>query len=286
MDELLHDMTTPCLFRESPVLALSVCACTLLARNYTPAFLLGTAVFVALLYFYRTPVRSSDALPQYAIVAPCDGEVVEIEPRGRDMTRIVVYLSPLDVHLQWYPTDGVVVEKKHVPGEFNLARILRKSDHNERTMTVIRAVQGWVRVDQIAGQLARRIVNRSSVGDVVRRGDPMGMIKLSSRVDLHVQTRSTTVDVRVGDRVIGGETVVARWVRSAPPVRATARRRRRRRGVVDHGGGGGGGGAPAAAAAEDPHARVPPAGATAVIRRRRTLAGVKRHQKQQQAKHE
>lgn len=252
--------TRTCLFEESPTLAIIVCVVTFLVQRSALLFSTGAFVFALLLFFYRVPTREKSKEGLSAIVSPCDGEITEISRQPSGAIRIVVYLSPMDVHLQWYPTYGVVVDKKYVPGEFNLAKVLRKSDYNERSITVIRAPQGWVRVDQIAGQLARRIVNRSEIGDVVRRGEHMGMIKLSSRVDLHVPARSTKIYAKVGDRVVGGVTTVAHW-RSSSPTRGPRRplgALLRRRGVVVHDRGGGGGTPLAAAptAPEKPHAGI------------------------------
>lgn len=276
-----------CLFRESPALAIAVCAITILVQRNTLLLALGASVLLLLLYFYRVPPRGRSKASMRTIVSPCDGEIVEIAPTSSGATRIVVYLSPLDVHLQWYPTHGVVVDKKYVPGEFNLAKVLRKSDHNERTITVLRALQGWVRVDQIAGQLARRIVNRAEIGDVVRRGEEMGMIKLSSRVDVHLPTRTTRIDAKVGDRVVGGQTAIAQWRRRSPSSSSRGGRTPpgalgRLGGGVVHDGGGGGRARSTPSAPEEPHARISVKDASARgVRRRSHARRYKKHQQQQ-----
>jgi phosphatidylserine decarboxylase len=163
-----------------------------------------------LMYFYRFPERELlTGGDTTTIVSPCDGTVLDVFLED-DAYRIVVYLSIWNVHTQWYPVSGCVLRMHHKPGEFNLAHVLEKSDFNERCSTVIQHGRGRVQVDQIAGQVARRIVNRSRVGSDVRQGEYMGMIKLSSRVDILVPS-TVQVSVKRNDRVWGNRTELARW---------------------------------------------------------------------------
>lgn len=161
-----------------------------------------------LMYFYRLPERlvlKNDA----AIMSPCDGTVLNVFHED-DVYRIVVFLSIWNVHTQWYPVKGRILCLHRQPGQFNLAYVLEKSDFNERCSTMIQHERGRVQVDQIAGQVARRIVNRSRVGSEVQQGDYMGMIKLSSRVDIIIPS-STTVLVKRNDKVVGNRTELALW---------------------------------------------------------------------------
>ena len=195
------------LFAESIEIPLFLVTLMLLYPAYGPLWVILLSAFM---YFYRLPGRHVDTNPDL-IVAPSDGKVLEIVHLANGFTQIKVYLSIFDVHAQWAPVDGQVTSVTHKPGEFNLAHILEKSDFNERTSTVFRSCRGNVRVDQIAGQVARRIVNWCETGQVMSKGELMGMIKLSSRVDLFLPTDHVTLCVNQFDTVRGGESRIAEW---------------------------------------------------------------------------
>jgi phosphatidylserine decarboxylase len=127
--------------------------------------------------------------------------------------KITIYLSIFDVHTQWFPVSGEITSITRKEGEFNLAHILEKSEYNERVTTIIQPhkIRGSVRVDQIAGQIARRIVNWSKKNTNVHRGTLLGMIKLSSRVDLYLPVNNVRLHVKKGDKVKGNETSIGTW---------------------------------------------------------------------------
>ena len=163
------------------------------------------------MYFYRIPSRRVDPDPAY-VVSPSDGTVLDIVRHQNDgYTQIKIYLSVFDVHIQWAPVDGAVREVTYRPGQFNLAHVLEKSDFNERVSTLFRTIHGDVRVDQIAGQVARRIVNRCVRDQPMSKGDVMGMIKLSSRVDIYVPTDRISILVNKSDKLCGGVSRIAEW---------------------------------------------------------------------------
>lgn len=166
---------------------------------------------VALMVFYRVPERILPTDSAGALLAPCDGVVKAIERDERTgRVRIVVFLNIFDQHLQFYPTSGKVVKRDYVKGTFAPAYALEKSQHNERLRVEIRTERGIVGITQIAGQIARRIVNHARVGNVIQQGDYMGMIKLSSRVDIDFPMDAwRTLRVRVGDRIRANETKLA-----------------------------------------------------------------------------
>lgn len=195
------------LFHESPglVVALLIPFVFVPTKQYLLVFLTCIS-FLA--YFYRHPVRVNNTSDD-TIVSPCDGTVLEVL-KERDTYRIVVFLSIWNVHIQWYPIDGKIIDVKHKPGEFNLAYLLEKSDYNEQCVTTIQHNEGFVvKVCQIAGQVARRIVNRSRVGSTVCKGEHMGMIKLSSRVDIIVPS-TVNLLVKRNDKVYGNQTMLAK----------------------------------------------------------------------------
>lgn len=176
-------------------------------------------VWLALAFFYRLPSRFViPSTPEEALaserdlLSPSDGRVVAVR-RDPHETHVVVFLHLGDCHVQWCPMHHATVKRvTRVAGTFHPAYLLRKSQYNERVETVwdVGDGRGEVRMVQIAGQLARRIVNHLRVGQIVGRNDRVGMIKLSSRVDLYFPTYAYEPTVRVGDRVVGNRTRIAR----------------------------------------------------------------------------
>ena len=196
------------LFNESMDL---VAMCILLIHMFPKFKSVLIGILCVLVYLYRVPNRPSITGDPTRIVSPCDGTVLDIIDLPNGFTQIIIYLSILDVHAQWFPTDGTVHETVYTPGKFNLAHILEKSDYNEKVTTILDTPYGQVRINQIAGQVARRIVNWSRPGQCVNRGDLMGMIKLSSRVDLFLPTSKYSTCIRTGSRVFGNKTIIGKW---------------------------------------------------------------------------
>ena len=168
------------------------------------------ALFV--LFFFRDPRRippEGDDL----VLSPADGRVVGVE-RGPEGARVSVFLSLFDCHINRSPIGGTVLETRHTPGRFHPAWQGRASSENERNHLVIRASSGDYGVTQVAGVVARRIVCTKGKGDMVRRGERIGLIRFGSRTDLHLPP-GIEARVRVGDRVRGGLTIMARCEASA-----------------------------------------------------------------------
>jgi phosphatidylserine decarboxylase len=163
------------------------------------------------LFFFRDPDR---IVPEGEglVLSPADGRITEIL-RGRDGTRVSVFLSVLNCHINRSPVSGSVLQARHSPGRFHPAWQGRASHENERNHLVLRSEAGDYGVTQVAGALARRIVCTKSVGDIVKRGERIGLIRFGSRTDLHLPPGVDPL-VRVGDRVKGGLTIMARAVPS------------------------------------------------------------------------
>jgi phosphatidylserine decarboxylase len=168
---------------------------------------------IFLLWFFRNPARLAPAGDRL-LVSPADGKVLEIEACGADrflqrqMTRLGIFMSPVDVHVNRMPCAGKVAAIHYFPGRYLMAFNPTASLENEHQAIVIDADQGAkLVVVQIAGFLARRIESWVRPGDHLGRGDRLGMIRLGSKVDLYVPS-STDVRVRVGDRVRAGESVI------------------------------------------------------------------------------
>jgi len=168
-----------------------------------PAALL--ALFI--LFFFRDPHR---VVPEGEglVLSPADGRVTGVE-RGPQGVRISVFLSVFNCHINRSPVGGTVLEARHTPGRFHPAWRERASGENERNHLVIRSDTGDYGVTQVAGVLARRIVCTKTPGDEVGLGERIGLIRFGSRTDLHLPPGLEPL-VRVGDRVRGGLTIMAR----------------------------------------------------------------------------
>jgi phosphatidylserine decarboxylase len=167
--------------------------------------------------FFRHPPRVPPARPG-VVVAPADGLICLIEAAAppaelglsdQSLTRISIFLSLLDAHVQRAPVSGEVVSVEHRPGRFGSAELAAASEDNERNSMVIRTAAGAeVVVVQIAGLLARRIVCDAGVGDGLAIGDTYGLIRFGSRLDTYLPAGSHVL-VTVGQRAVAGETVLA-----------------------------------------------------------------------------
>jgi len=170
------------------------------------AIFVGLTLFMA--FFFRDPKRTvpgGDGL----IVSAADGRVTRVETT--DVGKVVsVFLSPLDVHVNRSPIAGVITNLTYIPGRKMPATSDTASFENERNSLVIEGDGTSITVTQIAGIVARRIVCWPKVGDTLERGQKFGLIKFSSRTDLMMPS-SVEILVKVGDRVVGGETVIARF---------------------------------------------------------------------------
>ena len=180
---------------------------------------LSAASFSAL--FFRHPQRVPPTRPG-VIVAPADGRVTLIEgvlppPElnlpAVPMTRVSVFLSVFDAHVQRAPVAGEVVTIKYQPGEFGSAERDEASSANERNSVWLRTADGVdVVAVQIAGLIARRIICSTKVGDTLALGETYGLIRFGSRLDTYFPA-GADVRVEIGQRAIGGETVLAELLR-------------------------------------------------------------------------
>lgn len=168
-----------------------------------------------ILQFFRNPTRIADNSDNH-ILAPVDGKVVVIEevfePEYFKDKRLMVsiFMSPINVHVTRYALNGVVKYSKYHPGKYLVAWHPKASEENERTTVVINnRVYGEVMYRQIAGALARRIVNYAQEGMRVVQGKDAGFIKFGSRVDLYLPL-GTEVNVKIGDKAIGNKTVICK----------------------------------------------------------------------------
>lgn len=166
-------------------------------------------------WFFRDPTRHGPRGPQL-VIAPADGKVVGIaevnEPdylQGRAI-RVSVFMNILAVHVNRHPANGTVRYRHYLPGRFVNATLDKASDDNERMSLGIETQRGRLLIRQIAGLIARRIVTDAQVGDAVRQGERLGMIRFGSRVDTFIPL-GVRILVQLGDRAKCGQTVIAEW---------------------------------------------------------------------------
>jgi phosphatidylserine decarboxylase len=172
------------------------------------------AFCLAILFFFRdperTPLGGDECMVSAADGLVTDIEEVQCEELGNVKAhRVSVFLSILDVHVNRFPVSGKVIKMKRSGGLFLDARNKASANRNARLDWLIETIWGRILVRQITGLIARRIIAWANEGDTVVRGDRMGMIRFGSRTDLFFPA-SWKVSVKVGDRVRGGETVIAR----------------------------------------------------------------------------
>jgi phosphatidylserine decarboxylase len=186
-------------------------AAVLLGWLTSPAWAAPAILLAAFfLWFFRDPER---AIPDAAgaIVSPGDGKVTDVSRvDGKDgaRLRISIFLSVFDVHVNRSPISGTIREARYQKGKFLNAMNEASAEHNEQNVVTVEGEGHTIVFKQIAGLLARRIVFNKKVGDRVQRGERVGLIKFGSRVDVLLDA-GAAVQVKVGDRVKGGSSVLA-----------------------------------------------------------------------------
>jgi phosphatidylserine decarboxylase len=179
----------------------------LAAWQYAVPILLLASFF---LWFFRDPDRQ---IPTQlgAIVSPGDGKVTDVSPvsfAGLQQTRVSIFLSVFDVHVNRSPVAGIISDVQYQRGKFINAMSANSAEENEQNIVTVQGEGRTVVFKQIAGLIARRIVFNFKVGDPVARGQRVGLIKFGSRVDV-VFDCDAAVQVKPGDRVKGGASVLA-----------------------------------------------------------------------------
>lgn len=207
-----------------PFIAAFAVASILLALLWDVLGLIGLVLTLWCLYFFRDPRRVTPSR-EGLVISPACGTVVAVVPdqalpveldqaleAAPNFTRISIFLSVFDVHVNRNPIAGKVVQIAYRPGKFLNAALDKASIDNEMSATLLRVQNGKTEVDvayvQIAGWVARRIVNNLKVGQSVRTGEHMGLIRFGSRVDVYVPHDCVPLVV-VGQSAIEGETVLA-----------------------------------------------------------------------------
>jgi len=170
-------------------------------------------LFILILQFFRVPDRDQ-SIGDRLIIAPCDGKVVVVEKTLEseyykdERIQVSIFMSPLNVHVNWYPISGKIKYLRYHSGKYLVAWHPKASMANERTSIVIEKEGKYsLMVKQIAGALAKRIIYYPHEGDMVKQGAELGFIRFGSRMDLLLPP-DTKINVKVGDKSVGGVTVI------------------------------------------------------------------------------
>lgn len=182
--------------------------------------LIAVSLWIFSLYFFRSPDRSytipAGHTPDEILICPADGKVVDIvdisdDFVGAESQRVSIFLSPLDVHVQWTPCSGIIKQIVYRPGAFMVAYAPKSSDINERNDLYLEDAHGKrIIVRQIAGFVARRICWWVEENEHITGGTKYGMIRFGSRVDIIVP-KTVHIQVTIGQRVFGGQTILGMW---------------------------------------------------------------------------
>jgi len=187
---------------------------------YSPilSWVIFFATLISLVFvvsFFRVPARTY-TVDENSIVAPADGKIVAIEEIQPDeyfserCLQLSIFMSPFNVHVNRNPVAGEIAYSKYHQGKYLVAWHPKSSTDNERFTTVYRKNDREILVKQIAGAMAKRIVNYLQVGQTVEQAAEMGFIKFGSRVDV-LMPLTVKLNVKIGDVAKGGITVIARW---------------------------------------------------------------------------
>jgi phosphatidylserine decarboxylase len=181
-------------------------------RSIQVLMCLDVCLMIGTIFFFRNPSRT---IPpgEHAVLAPADGTVILVQPCREETylqapaTKVSIFLSVFNVHVNRIPLGGTVEYQHHEPGKFALAFDHRASDINEYNAVGINNSHGKIFFKQITGFVARRIVSYLNVGQTVARGEIFGMMKFGSRVDIFLPA-NIAVNVKRGDKVRAGETLL------------------------------------------------------------------------------
>ncbi len=186
----------------------------LLIRHGYFIYLPAIALLLFVMWFFRNPERNTPAAD--SVISPADGTVIKMVKNnkyeqfmGKDAVCVSIFMSVLNVHVNRFPVNGVVIDKQYHPGKFHVAYVDKASEFNEQTALFIQDDKGRkLVVVQIAGSVARRIVCKVDKGSKMTTGKRYGMIKLGSRLDVYVEP-DREIKVGIGDKVKAGETIIA-----------------------------------------------------------------------------
>ena len=199
------------------IIVINLVANSLIDKQWiiTLVFVASFIVYILIAQFFRNPKRKIHQNDEH-ILAPVDGKVVAIEkvfePEfvNEERIQVSIFMSPLNVHVTRYPIGGKILYSKYHPGKFLVAWHPKSSEENERTTVVVETKNfGKVLFRQIAGAVARRIVNYAKDTDYAIQGNDSGFIKFGSRVDVFLPVDSK-ITVEINDKVKGGQSIISK----------------------------------------------------------------------------
>jgi len=182
---------------------------------YKPLFILSLILLIFTFYFFRDPERVVP-IGDDILVSPADGlitNITEIKEGKKTYIKVSIFLSIFNVHIQRLPISGEVTKVDYIEGKFINATLDKASDENERLKIAIKNGNNLIYVTQIAGLIARRIVNYVKPNENINQGERYGIIKFGSRVDIEFPN-SFKLLVNEGQQCIGGETIIAQDIKS------------------------------------------------------------------------
>lgn len=182
---------------------------------YKPLFIISLILLIFTFYFFRDPERVVP-IGNDILVSPADGlitNITEIKEGKKLYTKVSIFLSIFNVHIQRLPISGEVTKVDYIEGKFINATLDKASDENERLKLTIKNGNNLIYVTQIAGLIARRIVNYVKPNENINQGERYGIIKFGSRVDIEFPNNFKLL-VNEGQQCIGGETIIAQDLKS------------------------------------------------------------------------
>ncbi len=174
-------------------------------------------LFLFSLYFFRDPKRITPN-GKDILISPADGKIILIKenvlhPVSKEPSKMVsIFLSLTDVHINRIPIDGKISYIKYQKGKFLTAFNPKASDLNERYIFDINSKFGLIRVQQVAGIIARRLVCNLKLNDIVKTGEKFGLMKFSSRIDLIIPNKQFNLKTKLNETVVGGETIIGEFI--------------------------------------------------------------------------
>lgn len=174
---------------------------------------ISTLVYLLIINFFRSPHRRI-RIQNNMVLAPADGKIVVVEETPENeyfkdrRIQVSIFMNIFNVHINWYPINGIVKYFKYHKGKFSAAYLPKSSEENERTTIVIEGENGSVLMRQIAGAVAKRIVTYAVTGSKASQDRHAGFIKFGSRVDLFLPL-DAEIKVRIGDKTKGSQTPIA-----------------------------------------------------------------------------
>ena len=174
-------------------------------------------LFLFSLYFFRDPQRETPE-EKNILISPADGKIISIKdnilhPVSKEPSKMIsIFLSLLDVHINRIPIGGKISLIEYHKGKFLAAFNPKASELNEKYVFDINSKYGSIRVQQIAGIIARRLVCNLRLNDIVKAGERFGLMKFSSRIDLIIPKKHFKLNTKIGEKVRGGETIIGEFI--------------------------------------------------------------------------